>query len=89
MILKHICETCGKVETLDIEEGYNKGWDYPPKMYKFGVISPRTCPCCSITTTLWWELEVNKTPIKELSSRHKNTLKRILEEPNSIKAENN
>ncbi len=85
MRLKYICETCGKTETIDDEEtAYKLGWDYPPKMYEFGVVSPRTCGNCSIDTTLWWQLVAENVPVEELEERHKQTLKRILTEPQSI-----
>jgi predicted RNA-binding Zn-ribbon protein involved in translation (DUF1610 family) len=84
MVLRHICENCGKDEILSVEEGYKQGWDYPPKMGAFGVISPRTCGNCGIDTTLWWELQANKTPFEQLSEKHKKALERILSEPDSI-----
>lgn len=85
MRLKYICETCGKIEIYDDEEkAFVNGWDYPPKMYKFKVISPRTCGNCLIHTTLWWKLVAENTPVEELDERHKQTLKRILTEPESI-----
>ena len=87
MVLRHICENCGKEEIVSSEEGFKRGWDYPPKMGNFKVISPRTCGNCSMRTTLWWELEVNKTPIEQLSEKHLKTLKRIWDEPESILSE--
>ena len=84
MLLRHICESCGKEELLTSEDGYNQGWDYPPKMGAFGIISPRTCGDCGINTTLWWEITCNKTPPDKLNDKHKETLKRILAEPESI-----
>ncbi|MGE7848183.1 hypothetical protein [Bacillus cereus] len=85
MRLKYICETCGKTEIFyDEEIAYKLGWDYPPKMYEFGVVSPRTCGNCSIDTTLWWQLVVENVPVEELEEQHKQTLERILTEPQSI-----
>jgi len=84
MILRHICESCGKEQILSSKEGFNQGWDYPPEMGKFGIISPRKCGECGIKTTLWWEILINKTPIEQLSEWHQETLKRILAEPESI-----
>jgi hypothetical protein len=84
LILRHICENCGKEQILSSEEGYKQGWDYPPKMGSFKIISPRTCRECGIETTLWWEIYCNKTPLDQLSERHQQTLKRILAEPESI-----
>lgn len=48
MILKHICEVCGCEEVLDSDEAFELGWDYPPRMGKFKVLSSRTCPNCTI-----------------------------------------
>lgn len=84
MVLLHICENCGKEEILSSEDGYKNGWDYPPKMGSFKIVSPRTCGDCSIETTLWWEIICNKTAPDQLSERHKKTLRRILAEPESI-----
>lgn len=52
----HICEACGKREFMTAEAAYIKGWDYPPKMGKFGVIGPRTCGDCGIEKTVWWNI---------------------------------
>ena len=46
-LLRHICEVCGRTEILTPEEAHSQGWDYPPKMGRFRIISPRTCPNCS------------------------------------------
>lgn len=54
----HICEVCGKRAILGPEEAYAEGWDYPPMMYDFKVVSPRTCDTCSITETAWWQMAV-------------------------------
>lgn len=84
IILRHICENCGKEQLLTSEEGYQQGWDYPPRIGDFKIVSPRTCGDCGIDTTLWWEITCNKTAPEQLSERHKQTLKRILSEPESI-----
>ena len=84
MLLKHICEVCGKEEILDSETAFYDGWDYPPRMGEFGVVSPRTCGNCGIDKTLWWEMMCNKTPVSELSKNHWETLNRILGEPGSV-----
>lgn len=83
-ILRHICENCGKEELISVEEAFNEGWDYPPKMGKFRVISPRTCGNCTINTTLWWELEINKKSMDDLNEKQMETLIRIMNEPRSI-----
>lgn len=86
MRLRHVCEVCGKEEILSPEEAYDRGWDYPPKMGAFGVISPRTCGNCNITDTLWWQIAVKKRDVRELSKSQLDTFVRILNEPASILA---
>jgi len=83
IVLKHICENCGKEEVLSAQEAYYKGWNYPPIMGCFKSVSPRTCENCGIKTTLWWELKVNKRPVEQLSEKYLQTLKRIWGEPES------
>jgi len=80
----HVCEVCGKTEALTPLEAHTKGWDYPPMMGSFQIVSPRTCPDCPITKTLWWALSIEKTDVPGLDERHKDTLERILKEPKSI-----
>ena len=84
MVLCHICENCGKEEIISVNDAYDRGWDYPPKMGSFKVISPRKCGDCGIETTLWWEMAINRTPIEQLSPKHMQTLQRIMTEPESI-----
>jgi len=84
MLLRHICEACGKEELLTSEQGFEQGWDYPPKMGAFKVISPRTCGGCSIDKTLWWALTVEGKQATDLDEKQVQTLKRILQEPESI-----
>ena len=66
------------------EEAFNDGWDYPPRMGSFGIVSPRTCGNCPINLTVWWALVFEKTNISELSHKQRETIKRIQEEPESI-----
>lgn len=82
--IKCICEVCGKEEILTEEEVYLHGWDYPPVMGTYGVVSPRTCPECPMSKTLWWDLVQNKKPFQQLSEKQKETLKRIMQEPKNI-----
>lgn len=81
---KCICEVCGKVEILTADEAFDRGWDYPPRMYSFGVVSPRTCGDCSIDKTLWWKLMCEKKKISELGEKELQTLERITGEPERI-----
>lgn len=82
--LVHICEVCGKQDILTPKEGYDKGWDYAPRMYPFKVISPRTCNRCNIEKTAYWQICVKKKSFDELSEHHQKTVKRIYNEPESI-----
>ena len=85
MKLIHICEVCGRVETLDSEDAFEQGWDYPPNMGEFGVLSPRTCPNCNITDTVWWKLRNNL--VDKITEKDLETIDRIIKEPESIMAE--
>lgn len=80
----HVCEHCGKRELLTPQEAFDAGWDYPPRMGQFGVISPRTCGTCTINHTLWWALTAEKTHLDDLNSTQKETMERILGEPWSL-----
>lgn len=76
----HWCESCGREELLDSHDAYKIGWDFPPHMGTWGVISPRTCPKCSIEKTVWWEMAIEKRSIDELTPRELKVVGRILEE---------
>lgn len=81
----HICEVCGKREVLTPQEAFDRGWDYPPIMGAFGIVSPRTCGECVITDTLWFALQSGKIrDLSELDEHQKTVLERILNEPESI-----
>ena len=84
MKLRHICEVCGREEVLTPEEAYSAGWDYPPKMGAFGVVSQRTCPSCRIDKTVWWKLAVEHKDPNTLPADDKAVIERILHEPESI-----
>lgn len=88
MRLRHVCEVCGREELLTPEEAYQQGWDYPPKMGAFGVVSPRTCGSCGIQGTLWWFLAVDKGNPDDMSESQRETLLRILCEPKSVVVDN-
>lgn len=84
MQLRHICEVCGRDEILDCEAAHAAGWDYPPRMGVFGVVSARTCPRCPIQQTLWWALSIDKYTLDMLTAPQLGTLARIQAEPVSI-----
>ena len=84
LLLHHTCEVCGQEEIVSVEEGFNNGWNYPPRVGTFSVVSPRTCGNCAIDQTLWWEIVVKKAPKDKLTPKQIKTLERILKEPESI-----
>ena len=84
MKLRHVCEVCGKEEVLTPDEAFEKGWDYPPRMGMFGIVSPRTCGDCAMVDTIWWKLTYQNVKPEDLSDKDKLTLSRILSEPASI-----
>jgi hypothetical protein len=84
MLLRHICEVCGKEEILTPEQGHDQGWDYPPRMGQFKIISPRTCGNCAINGTLWWAINMEGKQADSFNEKQLQTLNRILQEPESI-----
>ena len=85
----HYCEVCGKKEYITAEEAFNDGWDYPPNMGAFGVLSPRTCGSCPITGTLWLKVNNLGGMVTEsmLTPEELKTLLRIKSEPESLLGE--
>lgn len=75
----YLCESCGKTEELTEVEAFDAGWDYPPFIGMWAVVSPRTCGDCGIETTAYWQL-ITGTPVRDLSAAHVATIKRITEE---------
>ena len=83
----HYCEVCGKKEYLTAEEAFHNGWDYPPNMGMFGVLSPRTCGNCAMQKTLWWKVQRSGVPFvirDSLSPEELATWERIRNEPDSL-----
>lgn len=80
----HYCECCGTKKFMTPKQAFDEGWDYPPKIGIWGVISPRTCGNCSMTDTVWWKLNTNKdkkVSIEDLSDKEKEVVRRIMFEP--------
>ncbi len=84
MLLKHIYEVCEKSEIIDSDLAFDKGWEYPPIMGSFRILSPRTCPNCTIEKTVWWALAMEGKSLEDLSKRQIEVLTRINNEPLSI-----
>jgi hypothetical protein len=76
----HWCEVCGREEILSSEAAYSSGWDFPPKMGAWGVVSPRTCPDCGIESTVWWAAVVEKRTVDDMTTMQRRALDRILDE---------
>jgi hypothetical protein len=76
----HICEVCELETNITSETAYTTGWDYPPGIGVFGIVSPRTCPDCMMTETAWYALACDKKPYNELTEKQKAAVKRILSE---------
>lgn len=76
----YVCEVCDKAERLTEEDAFNAGWDYPPFMGAWGVVSPRTCGECSIIHTVWFALMVDRLQPGDLTVKHIGTIARILAE---------
>ena len=83
---RYICENCGRIGIYENpKQAFKEGWDYPPSMYHYKMISPRTCPNCGIETTLFWAIstaEVKK--FEDMSVKQKLVFFLITGEPNTI-----
>ncbi|ULP45917.1 hypothetical protein [Mycolicibacter virginiensis] len=84
MKLIHHCEICRREEILTPDEAFQLGWDYPPRMGAFGVISPRTCGNCLMKDTVWAALMMQGKAPDQLTDRQLATIARIQAEPASI-----
>ena len=83
--LIHVCEVCGKTKIMTPEQAFNEGWDYPPRMGTFGIVSPRTCGNCVVIDTLWMALQSGKIKnFEDMTPEQRVTLARIQNEPASI-----
>lgn len=84
----HYCEVCGKKEFITAQEAFDSGWDYPPNIGFFGLLSPRTCGNCQMEDTLYWKIHTSGgLPIVlegELSPEELVTWRRIKGEPESL-----
>jgi predicted kinase len=83
----HICEVCGRTEKLTAEEAHNQGWDYPPMIGEFGVLSPRTCGDCAITETAYWAIVAEKKTTAQLSENQLQAVERIMQEPDILRVD--
>lgn len=83
----HYCECCGKKAFITSKEAFDDGWDYPPQIGSFGLLGPRTCGECDITSTLYWKVQQQTMPIvieSTLTKEELKTWRRIKNEPESL-----
>lgn len=69
-VFEHWCESCGRTEMLTPGQAFDMGWDFPPRIGEFGVVTPRTCPRCPMSSTVWWAVAVEGRPLN-ISDRNK------------------
>lgn len=53
--MTYTCEGCATTFTGTAENAFNLGWDTPERF-----MSHCTCPNCTINTTAWWQIAVEK-----------------------------
>lgn len=77
-MIQYVCEVCDKRQVLTETAAFDAGWDYPPFIGEWGVVSPRTCggADCGIDRTAYWALMTGKP----LTDQQQDTVQRILEE---------
>ena len=80
----HICEICGLNEIITPDEAFEAGWNYPPRMGHFGIISDRLCPKCPSQETIWWIVMMENRSAEALTDRQRAAVDRILTEPESL-----
>ena len=84
----HYCEVCGKKEFITAQDAFDNGWDYPPNMGHFGMLSPRTCGNCLMQDTLFWKInQGGGIPLvieSKLTPEELVTWRRIKGEPESL-----
>ena len=76
----HWCASCGYEELLTSDAANEAGWDFPPRMGTWGVVSPRTCPKCPMRQTAWWAMAIEKRGFDDLTPQELKAVGRILEE---------
>ncbi len=84
MKCRYICEVCERIEVMTPEDAYREGWDYPPYMGDYGVVSPRLCPGCTIMKTAWAAIMFEKKGFTDLTEKQKMTIFRIKGEPQNM-----
>ena len=86
----HYCEVCGKKVLCTAQEAFDAGWDYPPNLGAFGLLSPRTCGDCVLVDTLFWKVRQQSLPLVIEGNLTEDELviwRRIKGEPESLLVE--
>lgn len=81
---RYTCEVCLRTEILSADEAFDQGWDVPPRIGVFGVISPRLCPKCPTPDTVWWLVMMECRSAEALTDRQRAAVDRMLAEPESL-----
>lgn len=81
-MFRYVCEACGTEEVLTAQKAFEDGWDYPPFVGTYGVLGPRTCGNCPVTSTLWWRIMTGQTKVMTLTDLA--IIKRVEGEPESL-----
>ncbi len=81
---RYVCEVCDRAEILSPSEAYAAGWDMPPRMGVFGVVSPRVCPRCPMPETAWFAMAMQGSTEEQLTDRQRAAIARILGEPETL-----
>lgn len=74
----YVCEVCGVEKDLTEDEAFKSGWDYPPFIGIWGVLSARTCGKCPINKTAYWHVLTQGT--HDIPENHMATIKRVMAE---------
>jgi hypothetical protein len=84
-LIRYICEVCDTEKILTEEQAFNDGWDYPPFIGAWTVISPRTCGNCGIDQTLYWRIicATEESPYTP-TDKDMALIQRIQAEPESV-----
>ena len=88
----HYCECCGTKVYCTAQEAFDAGWDYPPHIGMFGLLSPRKCGKCALADTLFWKVQQQSLPLvieKSLTEKELKTWRRIRKEPESLLIDEN
>ncbi|MFT4298309.1 MAG: hypothetical protein QM597_01535 [Aeromicrobium sp.] len=81
---EHWCEVCGREERLTSQAAYEAGWDFPPRMGAWEVVSPRTCGQCGMGQTVWWAITMEGVTAEGLTEHQRDVVARITAERSGV-----